>query len=126
MGKMATILTIVAFLFVGNIEGSGLQKLRLKIRKEKDDVIVEVQHKPQSNVRWIYVEAMSDSKNGLVTQSLIQAEGENCPVVHVIKWRNVPKVGILTVEAIVRDESNRNLDVEQAKIIMGPAEEQQN
>ena len=109
-------------LFVAAFFVLGLQltKSVLRVHKEKRDVIVEFNHKPRPDARWIYVSGNSPYE----TQgSLHQLEGDKCPIIHRWRWRNVAPVGNMEVRIVIRDADNNILEQLVKTIILGPPEE---
>ena len=113
--KLVAILGVAIFVLGLN----DLTKMRLVLGKEKQDVIVEIHHKPMKDNRQIFITGESSLYS---TRSYIQVDGENCAVIHRLKWRGVPPVGVLTVEVRLVDVNGKQVDWTLKNLIMGPDE----
>lgn len=96
----------MAILFLG----ASFKKLDLKLHKDgRGAVGIEVVHKPHPDDRSIYVEGIVEFEDAppYTSQSAWTVEGDSCPIIHRITWRNIPE-GILKVEVRIRDAENKD------------------
>jgi hypothetical protein len=105
---------MMAFLLLGAVE----LKTTLRTYWEKRNLIIEVVHTPREEDRWIYVQG--DSTIDITYSSLIQSEGSKCAVIHRLMWRDVPRIGNMTINVVFRDQSNKILERIEKTIVLGP------
>lgn len=112
------IAAVIAAIFV-----SGLSiQTTLRVRSgPRNTVEIEIAHTPNSALRALQISGNSPL---FTTGSWIQAEGDDCPVLHRVVWRNVPKVGALEVRLDVRDQTGTILETVTKTIFLGPAPEE--
>lgn len=116
--------TLLAALIIYGFAEANTPKLRL-FKEKNGDISVELIHKPLIENRWIIITGRNSSENiPYYTNSTSQSDGEKCAVVHRWKWQNIPKIGVLSAEVRLLDAQEKQLEWAQAKIVMGPMEEQ--
>lgn len=109
--KLATIFLVAFFIY-----SFTTIKSTLRIHKVKGGVEVEFAHTPSTSGRELYLEGISPV---FYSNSGTQLEGENCAILHRVKWR-VPEVGVLVVGASIYDSMGKRIEFIERRIIMGP------
>ena len=107
------IIPVVVLLFTAELKSN----LRLHKDAKKSTVEVEFVHTPQVNVRSVHIVGFLANET-YITDSYIQSDGENCPIIHRIKWR-VPFTDIFVVQAKVQDANGKIVEQLEKKIILG-------